>query len=324
MYTWLLGLALVTSGPAHAYTARAEDKGSVHFVWIAPEGCPSESSVSAEIDDLLGGAARHRSREDLNVRATVERAALWLVTLQTTSSATSGHRSIEATTCQGLANATALIVALMIDPDAVAARAGKVKEPDGARPPVAPPVSAPAPPTPLFEPTTFGLAGIGATGNLGVLPAADVGVGAELGLVHRSWRVELRGSYGLRNVRSDALGDSAGAYGRFRFFSGVLFGCWMSIRSSVDLGPCLEVEFGALRGEGIGASPNASETTPWFALGTGGAVVFKATRWLHFPLHADAVVPLWRPNFGFRNVDTPIFRARPVGARLTAGVELPF
>jgi hypothetical protein len=58
-------------------------------------------------------------------------------------------------------------------------------------------------------------------------------------------------------------------------------------------------------------------------LGAGGAVVFKATSWLHIPVHAGAVVPLWRPTYVFR-YDSQIFRAWPVGGRLTVGVEAQF
>jgi hypothetical protein len=84
------------------------------------------------------------------------------------------------------------------------------------------------------------------------------------------------------------------------------------------------VEFGSVQGEGVGQLEVASKNTPWFGAGVGGAVIFKATSWLQFPIHADAVVPLWRPNYVFRNADSPIFRAWPVGGRLTAGVETRF
>jgi hypothetical protein len=281
--------------------------------------------VQAEIDELLGGAARDRAREHLSVRATVEHGSLWLVTLETQSGTASGHRTIEAVTCQGLASATALIVALMIDPDAVAAHAGKGKEKEPSPPPApAPAPAAAAPSPPRAARATFGLAGLGAAGNLGVLPGPDVGLGATVGLRRGHWRVELRAAYGPREVRSEPLPDPSGGYGRFRFFAGTLAGCWTMLQSGVDAGPCAEAEIGAVYGEGSHASQNTSETTPWFGLGAGGVVVIKATPWLHFPLHADAVFPLWRQNFVFRNVDTPIFRARPVGGRLTAGVEVQF
>lgn len=304
---------------------RAEEKGSVDFEWSAPAGCPPAASVQSEIDELLGGAARDRAREHLSVRATVERGALWLVTLETQSGTASGHRTIEAVTCQGLASATALIVALMIDPDAVAAHAGKgkEKEPSPLPAPAPAPPDATSPPPPAAR-ASFGLAGLGAAGNLGVLPGPDVGIGATVGLLRGHWRIELRAAYGPRDVQSDPLADPAGAYGRFRFFAGTLAGCWTMLQSVVDMGPCAEAEIGAMYGEGSHSSQNTSETTPWFGLGAGGVLVIKATPWLHFPLHADAVVPLWRPNFVLRPTDISIFRARPVGGRLTAGVEMQF
>jgi hypothetical protein len=326
---WLPSLAVTLCWLARASLANAQEKGVVDFTWLAPEGCPSAGSVHTEIDGLLGAAAGARAREHLSVRATVERGALWLVTLETQSGTATGHRTIEAVTCQALASATALIVALMIDPDGVAARGKKGEEARLTPPPAAPPrVALPsAPPTPV-TPTpamraTFGLVGLGASGDLGVLPGPDVDLFAAMGLVRGHWRAELRAAYGLRNVRSDPLVEAGGAYGSFRFFVGTLAGCWMMLGTAVDLGPCAEVELGAVRGEGVGNLQTTSETTPWFGAGAGGALVLKASSWLHFPLHADAVVPLWRPSYVFR-YDSPIFRAWPVGGRLTASVEVQF
>ena len=316
------GLAIaVVVGLASASVVRAE--GSLDIAWLAPEGCPSAESVSSEIDELLGGAAGTRAGEHLSVRAMVARGERWLVTLETQTGAASGHRSIEATSCQGLASATALIVALMIDPDAVAAHAGK-----GAEMAPAPPPS-PATPQPAVPParaarSTFGIAGAGAAGDLGVLPGPDVGPGAALGLLLGHWRLELRVAYGVREVPSDTLADASGAYGKFRFYAGTLAGCWTALRGAVDFGPCVEAELGAVHGEGAGADHNRGQTTPWFALGAGGVVIFKATPWLHFPVHIDAVLPMWRPNFMVQHADGSLFRAWPVGGRLTAGVELQF
>jgi len=320
----LLGLGLGLAGVPSL--ARAQAPATFAFAWGAPEGCPSAALVQAEIDNLLGGAAGDRVRQDLTVKATVEHLALWQVTLATQSGTTSGHRTIEAGTCQGLASATALIVALMIDPDAVAAHTGKAKEPSSEPLPAPTAAPAPTPPPPRPARTTFGLAGLGAAGHLGVLPGPDVGLGATVGMARGHWRVELRGAYGPREVRSEALADAGGAYGRFRFFAGTLAGCWLRLATVVDVGPCAEAEIGAVHGEGSGADSPISKTTPWLGLGAGGVLLLKATAWLRFPVHADVVAPLWRPQFVWSNVnaDRPIFRAAPVGGRLTAGAELQF
>jgi hypothetical protein len=322
---WICLPTLVLCLAGQARLASAQN--NVDFAWVAPEGCPSQSSVTTEIETLLGGTSE-RAQQKLSVRATVERGPLWLVTLETRSAEATGHRTLEAVTCQALASATALIVALMIDPDAVAAQAKKAKPPEPipqpAVPPPAPAALAPAPPGPPTARNTFVLAGLGASGSLGVLPGPDLDLTAALGVSHGPWRVELRGAYGVRTVNSDPLAQASDAYGRFRFIAGTLAGCWVLSWAAVDLGPCADAEFGVVSGEGVGQLEVASENTPWLGLGAGGALVLKATSWLHFPVHADAIVPLSRPNFVFRNVDSPIFRSWPVGGRLSAGVEVQF
>jgi hypothetical protein len=155
------------------------------------------------------------------------------------------------------------------------------------------------------------------------LPGPDVGVTATIGLLHGHWRAELRGAYGLRTVNTDPVADTGGAYGSFRFYAGTLLGCWVAAGTAVDFGPCLEAELGAVRGRGVGSIQVSSQGTPWFGLGAGGTVIFKATAWLRFPVHVDAVVPLWRPTYVFRE-DSPIFRSWPLGGRLTVGVEAQF
>jgi hypothetical protein len=305
-------LLATTSAP------RARAAGDVDITWLAPEGCPSPDAVKAEIDDLLGGAASERARDSLSVRAMVERGERWLVRLETQVGRTSGHRTIEAGSCPGLASATALIVALMIDPQAVEARQGKRE----AAPPPSPAPLAPAQPPPTR--TAFGIVGLAATADLGVLPGPDVGIGVSLGLRRGHWLVELRTASGPREVHSDALADPQGAYGKFRFHAGTLVGCWLALRTTVDIGACVLAEAGAVRGEGYGTDHDRAETAPWFGLGVGAAFILEAAPWLYFPVHADAVAPLWRPNFTVSNVDASLFRAAPLGGRLTAGVELRF
>jgi len=317
----LLGLCFGFSLLTHAFLVRAQAKNGFEFAWLAPEGCPLADEVRTEIDRLLGSPAHAPASGDLTVRASVEHDSLWLVTLETTLAARNGHRTISATSCQGLANATALIVALMIDPDAVAAHS---REPEAVRPTVTAPAEPAAPPPVPRSRTTSVLAGIGAAGNLGVLPSPDLGISASLGLAGPFWRVEVRAGYDPRTVQSATMAEPAGAFGRFRLYPGALLGCLVLKRAAWDLGLCLDFEFGAIHGQGFGPPSTSSKTKPWFGLGAGGVVAFRANRWLVFPAHLDAVVPLWRPRFTFDGAETPIFRSAVVGGRLTAGVEAQF
>ena len=326
--TWLrcLGLALIASGPVPK--ARADDGSGFTFTWRAPEGCPAASAVEGEIDNLLGGRAVEHARDSLRVQATVEHGAQWFVTLETESKTASGHRMIEAVTCQGLANATALIVALMIDPDAVAARSGKAQAAEPRPVPPAPPAPVPVPaaeaPAARSVRATHGVLGVAAAGSAGVLPSPDVAVSVSAGVVRPHWRGEARAAYGLRRVQSDPLAEPSGAYGRFSFVAGTVAGCWTFVEPILEMGPCASVELGAVQGRGVGATQTISKSTPWFAVGAGGFLAIKANPWLYFPIHADVVFPVWRPRYVFSNVPTPIFQSLSVGLRLTAGVELRF
>jgi hypothetical protein len=326
-YTPFLSLGLALTAAVLAPDAWAGEESGFQLTWQAPEGCPPASAVELEIERLLAGSARERASAGLQVKGTVEHEAQWLVTLDTTSKTASGHRTIQAATCQALANATALIVALIIDPDAVAAHKDETKVvPPTPVPslPVAAPTTAPPEPAKQGARTTHGLLGFAAAGNLGVLPSADVALSVHLGVARQRWRIEARGAYGLRQVQSEALSDPPGAFGRFSFVAGTLAGCRTFLGPRIEVGPCASAEVGAVRGQGFGATENTSKNTPWVALGAGGLVLVQANRWLYFPIHADAVIPLWRPSYVFGNVETPIFRSWIVGARLTAGVELRF
>jgi hypothetical protein len=208
----------------------------------------------------------------------------------------------------------------MIDPEAVAAHRDEAKA--SAPPPAA--ASPEAPPSPAAPRTTLALAGIGPAGHLGVVPEPGVAVAAHIGLVHERWRAELRATYDLRVAHSDRLAEPPDAYGRFRFYAATLTGCWAVPWRALAVGPCADLELGLLHGEGIGATETTTRNAPWFALGAGGMVVVTAASWLRFPVHVDAMVPVWRPNFVFTNVPGRIFRPAALGARLTIGVEVQF
>jgi hypothetical protein len=304
---------------AAATEVRAQAEASFGFEWTAPDGCPSADAVEARIDGLLGGRAAERTKQVLRVRAEVARDELWRVTLDTLLAEAHGHRTLESSTCEGIANATALIVALMIDPTAVANHAPEASEATERKPTVAPP----PPLSPVSTPrTTFLLVGAGATGTLGLLPAPDAVLSGEIGAVGPGWRVELRAGYGVRHVSSD---ERAGGHGEFhQIVLATLNGCLTGARGIAEVGACADVESGVVHGTGVGTRDASDEYQPWLAAGAGAFVALRVSRSVAFPIHVDAMVPLWRPTYVFTNVETPIFRAWAVGARLSAAVELRF
>lgn len=105
-------LSLLVTAPAHAQDRLA-------LTWTAPEGCPDDAMVRAEVVRLLGGAIP--AGEPVAAEGTTEATAgAFRLTLRTRMNDADGERVLEAAACGELADAAALIVALMIDPEAVA------------------------------------------------------------------------------------------------------------------------------------------------------------------------------------------------------------
>lgn len=297
--------------------AAAQGLGADRLVleWTAPPDCPPASEVRAMVARLLGGAIHLPPDRTLEVRARVGQGATWQVEIETGSEPQVRRRLLEAESCKGLADATALIVALMIDPHAVEADAHPVTP--------APPMPAPRSQAPRGLPTRFSV-GLSATASLGILPALDAGVGGSLGLLHGAWRFELQGSYGLRRDQSVAVSSLDNAHGTFNYLGGSAGVCRDLGSRGVSFGPCAEVAFGILSAQGYGVTESIPATTPWLGFGLGGFLAVDAGPHLTFPLHAGLLVPVTRPEFVINHVQGRVFRGPPLGAYAALGVELHF
>ena len=314
-------LALATFG--NARLVHADQAGTLTLSWQAPAGCPSRGQVSGEIARLLGGEIRVPQGGDITARAVVEHGPTWSLAMDTELAGRPGRRSLEAASCQDLANAAALIVALMIDPDAVAAHATTPQ-----------PVAAPAPPAaepPAMDPALESkpraveyLLGVHAAGSYGTLPSVDVGVGGGIGIQGRRWRAELRGSYGLRRDQKAWAASPAGAYGQFNFVAAAFAACINLGPRAFAFGPCADAEFGVTSAQGFGVSQSLPTNTPWSALGAGGYAAISLGHHVSIPLHVDVLAPLRRSEFVFKNEPTRVFQAPAVGVRMSAGIELRF
>ena len=318
--TKLLGLSAVLTLAVlgNAPPVRASEAGAFTFSWQAPAGCPSRDEVSAEIARLLGGSIRVAQGGDIKARAVVAHGQTWALTIETELAGRPGRRSIEAASCQDLADATALIIALMIDPEAVAAHATQPR-------PMAPPPPAQAAPALQKKPRTMQyLVGIHAAGSQGTLPSVDVGLGGGIGLAGRLWRVELRGTYGLRRDQKAMAPAPPGAYGQFNFTAAALAGCFNLGREGLAFGPCADAELGVVSAKGVNVSQSLPADTTWLALGGGVYAAVSLGHHLSLPLHLDVLAPLRRSEFVFKGVPGRVFQAPVVGGRISVGIELHF
>jgi hypothetical protein len=142
-------LATCALGVPRAPAQTAAAAQGVTVDWRAPAECPDPSFVRDEIARLLAGSSAASVRVD--ARADVTRAgSAWRVRLATGG----GERTLEASSCRALAEATALILALAVDPArvavnrAVASSAGPVVDPtaapvDAGAPDASPPDASP-------------------------------------------------------------------------------------------------------------------------------------------------------------------------------------
>lgn len=268
--------------------------------------------VGEEIVRLLGGSIP--AGTELDVRAKVEHGRVWSVSIITTTSSETGRRTIESPSCQEVADATALIVALMIDPAAVAAHAqdaarGLAK----AKQPISPPVS----------PIRFG-AGLHVQGSQGTLPGLDIGVGAGIFLTGPRWRTDLRATLGLRRDQVAHAASPPGAYGQFNFTAATLSGCLDLGEKSFGWGPCAAVESGVVSAKGGGASEGFPAHAAWLALGAGGYVAFFLGNHIEIPIQIDVLAPLLRPEYVFEGAAGYVYQAPPVGLRVHGGVSWRF
>lgn len=293
------------------------------LAWDAPPDCPSRARVEAEVVRLLGGAVAVPRGGAVQARALVAHEQQWSVSITTHNAGQTGRRFIEASSCQDLADATALIVALMIDPDAVAAHA-RDTEVEPQAPPAPPPVTA-APPAsgPPSRPVEV-LAAIHGQASWGLLPGADVGVAAGVGLAAQRWRVELRASYGLRRDQVARAPTVPEAYGEFNFLGGALAACVNLGGAEVAFGPCADAEAGVVSAKGRGVSVGFPARATWLALGAGAYASIALGRHVAIPLHVDLLAPLLRPEYVIKEVAGTVFQAPALGVRLLAGMAWHF
>jgi hypothetical protein len=132
---------------ALAAPAAAEGGAPITLRWQAPEGCPDRAAVEARVAHLLGGApaATDRTLEADGAVEGIPRG--FRLELKVASGGAESTRVLQSVSCESLADAGALVIALAFDPEAVTAQEIKRAEAAGGAPAgSAPPAPNPAHP----------------------------------------------------------------------------------------------------------------------------------------------------------------------------------
>lgn len=129
MWALALGGLLALGSPAAAQVA---------IEWNAPPSCPTRAAVAAHVARLLAGSTAARTTQPVAVRAIVRALdAGYLLELVTDVAGEHGERTLQAPSCAELAAASAVIVALLVDPAVVDAPAAAALPAQGASEPSA-------------------------------------------------------------------------------------------------------------------------------------------------------------------------------------------
>lgn len=336
---WLLASALIG---APASVPAAPERPAVEFRWDAPEGCPDEASVIAELEALLGKPLGEQRGQRLTAIARVrqEPGGGWDLRLWTVGEAGTLHRSIKNDRCDMLARAGVLIAAMAIDPlalermsdgaevAAVAAEATPVPagEPPPQPAPEPPPKPASEPPPPPASTTPAPRRLRGALRIAGGLAYGDLpGPGATLrltpALVWPRVRLELEAAY--MPVHRARFDDRPDVGVDLQLAAAAVRGCPVFRRGIVEIPICAGLEVGAMYGRGVGLPLAEDGRLPWAALHLMPALMLVPHRRVAVFFAVEGVVALTRPRFVIQEVGA-IYRASPGAVRGLIGVEARF
>ncbi|MCA9691458.1 MAG: hypothetical protein KC636_17775, partial [Myxococcales bacterium] len=127
---WLCAWLLGVWGPPAAPTSTPVAAPTWTLAWSAPAECPDAARVRDEVTRMLGGAVDLGDRS-LHAEAAVTAVdAGWRLDLRLTGSHAEGARAIESASCEELADAAALVIAIAIDPERMMTAASATPPPD--------------------------------------------------------------------------------------------------------------------------------------------------------------------------------------------------
>jgi hypothetical protein len=253
-------------------------------------------------------------------------------TLRLTADGKVHERHLEADTCEAVASAAALIIALAVEgvlppPSPPSPPAPERPEPPRARPPL------PALKADVGAPWRARLVvSAGALVDTTTLPSVAVGPGVGVGgnLAHGHLRLGLSAQGALFPSLFGGATDAttAGEGGRFGLVEGAVRGCVAYGWTSLEIGPCLAVGADHMSASGRGSSVTLSGSGTW-ASGQGMALAaWSLTRWLAVDGQIGAEIPFARPTFVVDSLSSQassaVHRPSAVSARIGLGLELRF
>jgi hypothetical protein len=340
---WPACALVVAIGSLRSEDARADPSPlPLELTWNAPTGCPDAQFVIHRVEQLVRGPLAATSVVLVNAR--IEHASDGQVHLALTlrTDGVEETRALEGASCSALAEASAVVIALAIDPSAthcaVPAEPMLVPPPDpgpseprSSEPPILASIGAAVPSkiapsvesTPSTAPATRAwrvALGLGGAMNVGPLPAPGAGVAASATVRLNRFRVGLLGT--LWSRQSPRFSESGGA--SFEMLEVGAFGGYMVPVGALAFGPCATVEATYMNVQGVGIRAPRASSKLWPTALLGGRLEARFASWGGLFSHAEALLPLGAPIYTLGTVGDAVHLHQPsrVGLRLSLGVEI--
>jgi hypothetical protein len=295
----LLG-AILWAGAASAEPAVE----SAHLAYLAIPPCPSQQDFERAVRERTRrwtSASRESAHRVFSVSLSNE-GEEWTGRLQVQAGGeTPTMRTVSGGSCEEVADAMALVVAVAIDPRrSLAVESVEEPEPAGEMTTPEPPVVArPGPVGEPKAPVARWRAGLGAQVALHGGPAPEPMWTVPLFFEwcfdrHQSPDPLFRVSVGRGALTAASL---LGSSARFSWTFARVEGCAAWQVGDFRLAPCAMVEGGALRGAGQGVDVPRAKTRPWFVAGLVGRGQWVVTPGLFVEGQASLGTPLVRDRF---------------------------
>jgi hypothetical protein len=309
---WLAVCARPAFGQTEA-AAAAAPPGAAPFEidWQGPDDCARGPAVQAKVLRLLGN--QRAPGPPIRVQVTVqhEKGSRFVAELTTSAGAGGGSKRLEGESCDAIALASAVVIALSIDPNAsldTESPAEEPKPPPQRKPKRPRPAPPPRPAGPPRETKAYLFGSVGVLFQLLSQPAASTATG--VGVRYRRLSLELGGAvYQTRDVRR---ADRPKLGAELQLATGDVLGCYAALPfalGAVELCPGARVEY--LTATAFGAS---SPDTASVLLGSGLAVLrgrLRPTSWLSATFDAGVAVRPFHPKFVLLGVgdvyEIPVF-----------------
>lgn len=307
------------------------------MTWEAPAECPSVEDVVASVHVLAPGVLSDPSpaRVFASVRVVESR---YEVELRLHDGEDEFRRAFVGDNCEEVAEAIALVVAVLLDPvvsaSNVQARATADVPPTPVieAVPLEPPTAAAEDPiedrAALIESPRRPIRGarvraglkLAGGGGYGPTNAGFGELGATAAVIGERWRVELGGTWTpSRVLRSD--GDIGGRIDGWRVAARGCFVPRVGARDRLELPLCPGFELGQVRGRGLDELPVVlTASFPWIAVALGQGLWFAPIERFAIGIDLQLAVPLRGGRFLIETVE--VQRIAPVSMRGIVGIEV--